>query len=133
MKHTRTDLIVLSVGLLFALLTAGMLFDVWQLAFLPIPVLSVALIALGCLNRDEEWGPSLGPVLVFGAILTGSFFWAGVTMFDGGRLGGLQTPVGIVYYLIWPFITVFSGLLYALVYGMWLRRDVESADLAPSE
>ena len=124
MKHNRTDTIVLIVGALFGLMTLGLVFDIWQLALLSIPVTSTVLIALGCLNRKDEWGPSLRPVLVFGAILTALFFWAGVTMFDDGRLGGLQTPVGVVYYVIWPFITVFSGLLYAFVYGIWLRRDV---------
>src|SRR5690606_10447634 len=50
-KHDRTDALVLTIGGLFALLTIGMTFDIWQLAWLPIPILSVVMIALGCLDR----------------------------------------------------------------------------------
>jgi hypothetical protein len=124
MKHDRTDALVLTIGGLFALLTIGMTFDIWQLAWLPIPILSVVMIALGCLDRYGRWGASLPPVLIFGVVLTSLFVWAGLVLFDSGRFGGLQSGIGVVYYVIWPFVTVFSGLLYAVVYARWLRHDV---------
>lgn len=124
MKVDKIDAIVLSCGLLFGLLFIGMLTDVWQLAFYPIPLLAMVLIALGSLNKANKWGGALLPLVVYGLILVALFAWMGVTMFDDSRLGGMQTPLGILYYVIWPFITIFSGLLYALVYSTWLKRDI---------
>jgi hypothetical protein len=126
-KLDKIDALVLTIAGFFGLLLIGMLFDVWQLAFYPIPPLAVVLLALGSLNKRDEWGPTMLPVALFGGVLTALWIWMGLTMFDEGRLGGMQTALGVLYYFIWPFITVFSGVLYALVYSSWLKRDVDTA------
>ncbi|WP_219417991.1 hypothetical protein [Pseudonocardia nigra] len=87
----------------------------------------MSLLALGSLNRKNNWGPTLLPLAAFGVVLVGLFGWMGATIFDDGRLGGMQTALGVLYYFLWPFVTVFSGLLYALVYSTWLRKDVDVA------
>lgn len=125
MKMDKIDAFVLSCGVLLALLLAGMLTGVWQLVLYPIPVLAAALLLVGSLNSQDKLGPALLPVVVFSVPLLALFVWIGQTVSSEGRLGGLQYSLGVVYYVLWPFTTLCTGLLYAFVYQRWLKRDLK--------
>lgn len=136
MRIDRVDGMILVIAILLAAMLIGMLFDVWYLAFFSIPILATALMGLGTLNRENKWGPTLPWVAGFGVISIGLFVWAGVGVISAQTpgFGGLTVAAGVLVYIAWPVLTLASGLLYALLYNQWLRRDVkEETNLSSQE
>lgn len=136
MKIDRVDGMIIAIAILLSAMLIGMLFNVWYLAFFSIPILATALMGLGTLNRDNRWGPTLPWVVGFGVISIGLFVWAGVGVASDQTpgFGGLTVAAGVMVYIAWPVLTLVSGLLYALLYNQWLRRDVkEETDLPVQE
>ncbi|GAB4084493.1 hypothetical protein GCM10028784_11230 [Myceligenerans cantabricum] len=132
MSIDRTDKLVAVVLVAVAAATAGMLWDQWQVVYYSIPVMVTVFMLLGSLNRHDRWHvASVAAVLAFGGILAVLFVVAQVTLRGSGTLGGLPTSSAVVLYAIWPLTTVGAPLLYALVYQVWLRHDVEEPGPVP--
>lgn len=134
MRIDRVDGMIIAIAVLLSAMLIGMLFNVWYLAFFSIPILATALMGLGTLNRENEWGPTLPWIVGFGVISIGLFVWAGIGVISSQTpgFGGLTVPAGVLVYIAWPVLTLASGLLYALLYNQWLRRDVQEETDLPS-
>lgn len=124
MKFDKVDALMAAVGGLFLILLFGMATDQWLLTLAPIPVLAAVLMIIGSLNRAHRVGAALLPVGLFSLVLLAGFGWAALSVGSSSTLGGLDASLGVIYYFIWPFTTVFTGLLYALVYERWLKKDL---------
>jgi hypothetical protein len=124
MKFDKIDALMGAVGVLFLALLIGMATDQWLLTLAPIPVLAAVLMIVGSLDRSNKVGNALLPVTAFSLVLLAGFMWAALSVGSSGTLGGMEMPLGVVYYFIWPFTTLFTGLLYALVYERWLKKDL---------
>lgn len=124
MKIDKVEIIVPIIAIMCGLMLAGLVTNIWPLVFAPIPIMAMALIFLGSLNSEGNWGPTLPVLSVYGVILVAIFVWIGVSMNSSALFGGMQMAMGVIYYVLWPFITVTAGFLYAWVYSRWLSRDV---------
>lgn len=125
MNLDKVDAIVIASAALLLAMLLGMVVDIWYLVFFAIPLLVTVFIGLGSLNREGNWGPTVPWLIGFGVLATALFVWAGIGMFDQTpEFGGFTSAMGVILYVMWPFFTVASGLLYAYVYKEWLRRDV---------
>lgn len=135
MRIDRVDGMIIVIAVLLSAMLVGMLFNVWYLAFFSIPILATALMGLGTLNRENEWGPTLPWVAGFGVISVGLFVWAGIGVISSQSpgFGGLTVAAGVLVYIAWPVLTLASGLLYALLYNQWLRPDVQEETDLPSQ
>lgn len=127
MKTTKVDLLMLGVAALCVLLAMGMMTGWWQLVLYPIPLLVIVLLLIGSLNHRDEIGKAAVPVLVFSVPMTALFIWIGATVTSDARLLGFQASLGVVYYFLWPFLALFSGLLYTVVYRKWLKPSLDES------
>lgn len=135
MNRDKVDALMPIVAVLLAAMLVGMVLDVWQLAWFPIPLLATVFIAFGCMNREDRWGPTKPWLLGFGVVALALFVWAGAGMMSQSpTFGGLSLAMGVTLYVIWP-ATIAATFLYAYLYSRWLSRDVredtslgESAD-----
>lgn len=128
MSWERTDALVAGCTVLCLAMVVGMVSGIWQLPFFATPLLATLLIALGSLNRHSRWGPTGPLVLGYGIVLFAIFSWVGLTVSDTGTFGGLRTSMGVALYVLWPFVTLTSGLLYAAAYSIWLKHDLADLD-----
>lgn len=125
MNFDKVDTLVSTTAILLLVTLIGMIFDIWYLVFFPMPVLITVLLALGSLNKEDQFGPVLKWLIGFGAISSALFVWAGTGMFSQEpRFGGLTVAAGVILYVMWPLFALVSGPLYAYVYKVWLSRDV---------
>lgn len=127
MKIDKVEVIVPIIAILCGLMLTGLVVDIWQMVFVPIPIMTMALIFLGSLSREGRWGPTIPVLTIYGVILLAIFVWISVSMGSTELFGGLEKPMGIIYYVLWPFTTVLTGFIYAWVYSRWLSHDMEDA------
>ncbi|WP_257352279.1 hypothetical protein [Pseudalkalibacillus decolorationis] len=126
MKSNRVDKIIMACGFLLLLMLVGMTFNIWPLVFFTIPLLTIVLLALGALNKENEWGPLVPWIIGFGIVFTALFIWAGIGMTSQETtFGGFSLGAGVIIYFIWPFITFVLGLLYAMMFKRWLKWDIK--------
>lgn len=124
MNARKVDGLMPVIAVLLATMLVGMVFDVWQLAWFAMPILATVLLALGCLDRQERWGPTKPWIIGFGVLSSALFAWAATGMASQEpSFGGLSHAMGITLYIIWPG-TVASGFLYAYLYRRWLVTDI---------
>lgn len=125
MNLDKVDATVIVSAVLLLAMLLGMVVGIWYLAYFATPLLVPVFMGLGPLDREGNWGPTVPWLIGFGAISTALFVWAGIGMFDRTPdFGGFTSGMGVFLYVIWPFCTIASGLLYAYVYKKWLRRDI---------
>jgi hypothetical protein len=126
MKHKVIDTIVFCILVLLILMLVGLVFDIWYIAYYPIPLLAAALVLMSV----NKWKGVLPSFIIFFGILLFLFIWAGIGMTSQGNgFGGLSLSVGVFFYLIWPFISIFSGLFYAYVYEKTSKEDGRSQSI----
>ncbi len=124
MNASKVDRLMPVIAVLLTMMLVGMVFDVWQLAWFAIPILSTVLLALGCLDRRERWGPTKPWIIGFGVLSIALFAWAATGMSSQEpSFGGLSPALGVILYIIWPG-TIASGFLYAYLYRRWLVIDI---------
>lgn len=123
----RSDVMILSLGAVCAAATVGMVLDAWPVVFFAIPVVALLLCLLGSMRRDHTWGgAALVAVVAFGVGLLALFTWAALSMRSDTVIWGLQQGMAVFVYAIWPYTTLFSGLLYAFVYSTSLQEEINA-------
>lgn len=124
MNPDKVDTMIPIIAVLLAAMLVGITFNVWQLAWFALPVLATVLVALGCLNREDEWGPTKPWIIGSGVVFLALFVWAGTAMTSQEpTFGGLSAAMGVALYVIWP-VTLIAAFLYAHLYRKWLSADV---------
>lgn len=130
MSVDRVDRLVAIFFVITTLSVVGMIFDLWQLVYYSIPLVTVLLMLMGALNRRDEWsGPAVVPAAAFGGLLLVLFALGDVLLNTDALMGGLPAATGVFVYVIWPVTTVAGGALFAWVYHKWLRQDLDDTQV----
>lgn len=118
------DKFIVIVLLLQLLMLVGLVFDIWYLAYYPIPLFAGILMAICLFNKQINWKKALPACLAFFIILIALFVWAGIGMNSNKMgFGGLTHSVSVLFYVMWPFLTFFAPLLYAYIYEKVLKEN----------
>lgn len=129
MTLDRVDRLVLVCFVTTVVAIVGMFFDVWQLVYYSIPVLTVLFMLMGALNKRDEWSPAVVVrMATFGGVILALFVIANVTLHSDALIGGLPAATAVFLFGIWPVATVGAPLLFAWVYHKWLRHDIDEAN-----
>jgi len=114
LKFNKIDIYINIIALIFIMMLIGMLFNIWQLVFYTIPLLSIVLMYLGETDEIKRLF-SMITLLSFSVITMTVFIWAGsgMTRLDA-TFGGFSVGSGVFIYIIWPLMTV-SGIVYAII------------------
>lgn len=119
----RMNLTIAAIAICLVLMLVGMLFDVPGLIFYPVPALFLIFLLMGGINLEGQLRKVV-PGLIRYAVIFGGLFIAMVAFRDDATLIlGLPISSAILMYLIWPFTTLTSGVLYAWVYQTWLAKS----------
>lgn len=127
----RINVLVLAVGGIAAAMLVGMLFNIPALILYTTPLLIFVFMLLGGINRRGSYRGVLGPIIGYAIVLGIIIVLMGVLQSSDIMWFGLPISTGILVYVLWPFATISSGLMYAWVYHSWLSRDV--TDESPSD
>lgn len=126
-EHKRAGtLIHVFVGVAaFALI--GMIFDVWQMVFLAVPLFAVTTMLLGSLRANGTWDkPSSIAIVAYCAGLAVLVLWSVLSEAGDSTLWGLSMAMGVIVYFVWPYTAIGAGLLYAFVFD----RTIDEKRLA---
>lgn len=128
MKYNKLiDKFIIVILILQVLMLVGLIFDVWYLAYYPIPLFAGTLIVICLLNNQIKWKGAIPATLSFSVILIALFIWAGIKMNTNEMgFGGLTHSMSVLFYVIWPFLTFFAPLFYAFIYEKALREVKQS-------
>lgn len=120
----RINSLVLTVGGIAAAMLIGMLFNLPDLIYYTTPLLIFVFMLIGGINRQGSFKGVLGGILGYAIILGIIIVLMGALQSSDIMWFGLPISSGILIYVLWPFATISSGLMYAWVYHSWLSRDV---------
>lgn len=119
----RMNQIIGAIALCMVLMLIGMLFDIPALIFYPVPVLFLIFLLLGGINLEGQLRKVVPGLIVYAGVFGGLFIAMVALRDDATLVLGLPVSTAILVYLIWPFTTLTSGVLYAWVYQTWLAKS----------
>jgi|SRR5690625_2788553 len=116
--QTTIDRIVYSYTSTLLLALIGMFFDIALLTVLSVPVIFALLLYLSVSDLPSEDGKTRAMWAIHAFNIVSFGLW--IVVFAGLQseaqwLAGLPISTAIVYFFIWPYYSIFGGLLYAYV------------------
>lgn len=126
-EHTRAGQLIHAFAAVSAFALLGILTDTWQVVFLAVPLFALVTMLQGSLRADGTWDRS--STVAIGAFCGGLavlVLWSILSAGGDAMLWGMPMSMGVIFYLIWPYTAVVSGLLYAFVFD----RTIDEKRLA---
>lgn len=129
--HKRADNLIHAFVAVSAFALIGMFTDTWQMVFLAVPLFAVVMMLLGSARADGTWErTSTIAIGLYCAGLGVLVLWSILTASSDATLWSLPMPMGVIFYLIWPYTAVGAGLLYAFVFDRTIDEKALAARAA---
>jgi|SRR5699024_102749 len=111
----QVDKIVISISIVFLISLIGMIINVWELVYYPIPIITILLMILSYVDRLKE-SIVVRTLTIFSLVTLVAFILAGFGITDTNQsFWGLSLGAGILVYIIWP-LSAMSGIVYAIMH-----------------